>query len=207
MTIADLRRSYRRWRAGPVDVLRDVFRRIRSEGERPIWISLADERSAPRAGALRRSVAASGRRAFCGQGQHRHRGDADHRSRAPPSRVRAGDDGAGGATAAGCRSDSRRQDEPRSVRHGTRRACVHRTAPARMRSIRDTSAGGSSSGSAVATATGLCAFALAHGHGRIRPCSGRLQQPRRPETDARTAQHHWARARVPLARLHVDLSP
>ena len=46
MTIADLRRSYHTGRRSPVDVLRDIFRRIRAEGERPIWISLADEESA-----------------------------------------------------------------------------------------------------------------------------------------------------------------
>ena len=44
MSIADLRRSYRDGSRRPVDVLRDIFQRIRDEGERPIWISLADER-------------------------------------------------------------------------------------------------------------------------------------------------------------------
>src|SRR4030095_12179203 len=44
MTIAELRRSYQSGKRTPVDVLRDIFARIRSEGERPVWISLADER-------------------------------------------------------------------------------------------------------------------------------------------------------------------
>src|SRR5687768_10631936 len=43
MTIADLRRSYQNGERRPVDVLRGVFQRIRDEGRRPTWITLADE--------------------------------------------------------------------------------------------------------------------------------------------------------------------
>jgi allophanate hydrolase len=41
--IAELRRGYRRGELHPVDVLRGIFQRIRAEGERPTWISLANE--------------------------------------------------------------------------------------------------------------------------------------------------------------------
>jgi allophanate hydrolase len=43
MTIVDLRRSYHSGERAPVDVVRGIFERIRAEGERPIWISLVDE--------------------------------------------------------------------------------------------------------------------------------------------------------------------
>lgn len=46
MTISDLRRSYQSGERQPVDVVRAIFDRIRAEGERPIWISLADEQQA-----------------------------------------------------------------------------------------------------------------------------------------------------------------
>jgi Amidase len=62
--------------------------------------------------------------------------------------------------------------------------------------------GGSSSGSAVAVAAGLVAFAFGTdtaGSGR------RVQQSDRAQADSRPAQHAWGRAGLPLARLRFDL--
>ncbi len=46
MTIGDLRNKYLSGAASPAGVIENIFARIRSEGERPIWISLADEHTA-----------------------------------------------------------------------------------------------------------------------------------------------------------------
>jgi allophanate hydrolase len=42
-TVADLRRAFARGETSPVEELRRIFRRIRREGERPIWISVVNE--------------------------------------------------------------------------------------------------------------------------------------------------------------------
>ncbi len=44
-----------------------------------------------------------------------------------------------------------------------------------------------------------------HRYGGLRPRAGRVQQYRRPEADARLAQHARRRARLPHARLRLDL--
>jgi allophanate hydrolase len=43
VTIQDLRESYRMGKTHPARVVERIFERIRNEGERPIWISVADE--------------------------------------------------------------------------------------------------------------------------------------------------------------------
>ena len=168
MTIAELRRGYLSGEWSPADVLVDVFRRIRSEGERPVWISLVDERRAlERAGAVDLSLPLGG----------------------VPFAVKDTLDVAGMDTTAACPAFSYRATATAPVIQrlldagallvgktnldqfatglvGVRSpygACVN---PFNSRFI----AGGSSSGSAVATATGLCAFAIGTdtaGSGRV----------------------------------------
>jgi allophanate hydrolase len=168
MTIAGLRRHYLRGDQSPADVLADIFRRIRSEGERPVWISLADERRAlERARAVDLSLPLGG----------------------VPFAVKDSFDVAGMDTTVACPAFAYRATATAPVIQrlldagallvgktnldqfatglvGVRSpygACVN---PFDSRFI----AGGSSSGSAVATATGLCAFAIGTdtaGSGRV----------------------------------------
>lgn len=46
LDIANLQRLYASGEATPVDIIREVYRRIREIGERPIWITLRDEEEA-----------------------------------------------------------------------------------------------------------------------------------------------------------------
>src|SRR6516225_225169 len=46
MTIEGLRRQYRSGETTPARVVEEIYSRIRSEGERPVWISLANEKTA-----------------------------------------------------------------------------------------------------------------------------------------------------------------
>ena len=46
MTIAGLRNRYKTGESTPAQVIEEIYSRIRSEGERPIWISLVDEKQA-----------------------------------------------------------------------------------------------------------------------------------------------------------------
>jgi allophanate hydrolase len=168
LTIADLRRSYLRGERSPVDVLRDIFQRIRIEGERPTWISLADEeRALERARAVDLSLPLGG----------------------VPLAVKDSIDVAGMYTTLACPAFAYRAEATAPVVQrlldagailvgktnldqfatglvGVRSpfgACVNAFDPRYI-------AGGSSSGSAVATARGLCAFALGTdtaGSGRV----------------------------------------
>jgi allophanate hydrolase len=168
MTIADLRRRYHGGEQRPVDVVREIFGRIRAEGERPIWISLADEHDAlERARSVDISLPLGG----------------------VPFAVKDSIDVAGLPTTVACPSFSY---EPATTAPVVQRlldagailigktnldqfatglvgvrspygACVNVFDPRYI-------AGGSSSGSAVATAKGLCAFALGTdtaGSGRV----------------------------------------
>ena len=169
MTIADLRRCYQNGEARPVDVLRDIFRRIRAEGERPIWISLADEARALDASAPVDLSLPLGGVPFAVKDSIDIAGMPTTVA-CPAFSYAAGGDGAGRPAAARCRRDSRRQDEPRSVRHGARRRALARTAPASTCSIPDTSLADPARDRRSRRATGLCAFALGTdtaGSGRV----------------------------------------
>ena len=53
ITIGGLRERYRSGETTPAEVIEEIYSRIRSEGERPVWISLAGEKQAiERAGAV-----------------------------------------------------------------------------------------------------------------------------------------------------------
>src|SRR5262245_46220330 len=168
MTIAELRRSYLGGMLRPAAVLGDIFQRIRAEGERPVWVSLADERSTlERARSVDLSLPLGG----------------------VPFAVKDSLDVAGMETTVACPAFSYRATATAPVIQrllaagallvgktnldqfatglvGVRSpygACVN---PFDSRYI----AGGSSSGSAVATATGQCAFAVGTdtaGSGRV----------------------------------------
>ncbi len=65
-------------------------------------------------------------------------------------------------------------------------------------------AGGSSSGSAVAVATGTRELWLGHRYRGLRPGARGIQQRRRPQAEPRALEHPRRRARVPLAGLRID---
>ena len=84
-----------------------------------------------------------------------------------------------------------RSSSARPISTSSRPASSARARPTARRatsSIRATSPGGSSSGSAVAVARGLVRFRARHRHGRLRPRAGRVQQHRRAEADTRAAR-------------------
>jgi allophanate hydrolase len=168
MTIADLRRRYRDGEQRPVDVLTEIFQRIRAEGDRPIWISLADERQAlERARSVDLSLPLGG----------------------IPFAVKDNIDVAGMATTVACPAFSydaaatapvvQRLLDAGGILVGKTNLDQFATGLVGVRSpygactnVFDPRyiAGGSSSGSAVATARGLCAFALGTdtaGSGRV----------------------------------------
>jgi allophanate hydrolase len=168
VTIADLRRRYHSGERRPEDVVREIFGRIRAEGERPIWVSLADEGEAiERARSVDLSLPLGG----------------------IPFAVKDSIDIAGMPTTVACPSFSY---EPAATAPVVQRLLDAgalligktnldqfatglvgvRSPYGACRNVFDPRyiAGGSSSGSAVATARGLCAFALATdtaGSGRV----------------------------------------
>ena len=167
VTIADLRRRYHGGER-PEDVVRDIFGRIRSEGKRPIWISLADEGEAiERARSVDLSLPLGG----------------------IPFAVKDSIDIAGMPTTVACPAFSyepattapvvQRLLDAGAILIGKTNLDQFATGLVGVRSpygacrnVFDPRyiAGGSSSGSAVATARGLCAFALATdtaGSGRV----------------------------------------
>jgi allophanate hydrolase len=167
MTIAEVRRRYQNG-LRPDDLLRDIFGRIRAEGERPIWISLADEKEAlARARSVDLSLPLAG----------------------VPFAVKDSLDIAGMPTTLACPAFSyiaertapvvQRLLDAGAIVIGKTNLDQFATGLVGVRSpygacenVFDSRyiAGGSSSGSAVATARGLCAFALATdtaGSGRV----------------------------------------
>ncbi len=76
-------------------------------------------------------------------------------------------------------------------------ACSSVADPARV-------SGGSSSGSALAVALDLVAFALRHRYRRLGPGAGRVQRPGRVQAHARPAEHARRGARVREPGLRVD---
>jgi allophanate hydrolase len=167
-TISDLRQNYLSGECSPADVLRDIFRQIRAEGERPIWISLADEECAvEQARSVDPSLPLAG----------------------IPFAVKDNIDVAGLPTTAACPAFSylptatapvvERLIGAGAVLVGKTNMDQFATGLTGARSPYGTCvntfdrryiSGGSSSGSAVATASGLCAFALGTdtaGSGRV----------------------------------------
>jgi len=167
-TIADLRRAFARGETSPVEELRRIFQRIRREGERPIWISVCDEATAlerargidlslPLGGvpfAVKDSIDVSGMHTTvaCPAFSYEARTTAPVVQRLLDA----------GAILVG----KTNLDQFATGLVGTRSpygACVN---PFDSRYI----SGGSSSGSAVAVATGLCGFSIGTdtaGSGRI----------------------------------------
>ena len=167
-SVAELRRAYRTGDTTPERVLEGIYARIRSEGERPIWITTVDRNSAvARARAIDLSLPLGG----------------------VPFAVKDTFDVAGMPTTAACPAFTRvatatapavqrlldagailvgktNLDQFATGLVGTRSPYGVCRNPFDARFI----SGGSSSGSAVATATGLCAFALGTdtaGSGRV----------------------------------------
>ena len=168
MTIESLRERYRSGETTPAQVIEEIYSRIRSEGERPVWISLAGEKQTiERAGAVDISLPLGG----------------------VPFAVKDNFDVAGMTTTAGCPSFAYEPDRSAAVVQklfdagailiGKTNMDQFATGLVGVRSpygacssVYDSRyiSGGSSSGSAVALAKSLCAFSLGTdtaGSGRV----------------------------------------
>src|SRR6516162_6425429 len=167
-TIEGLRESYRNGETTPQRVVEEIYGRIRSEGERPVWISLANEKAA-----LERATSV----------------DITLPLGGIPFAVKDNFDAAGTTTTAGCPSFAyepsrsapvvQRLTDSGAILIGKTNMDQFATGLVGVRSpygicssVYDTRyvSGGSSSGSAVAVAKGLCAFSLGTdtaGSGRV----------------------------------------
>jgi allophanate hydrolase len=168
MTIEGLREGYRTGKTTPARLIEEIFNRIRSEGERPIWISLANEQAAiERAASVDIQLPLGG----------------------VPFAVKDNFDAAGTTTTAGCPSFAyepgrsatvvQRLIDAGAILVGKTNMDQFATGLVGVRSpygacssVYDSRyiSGGSSSGSAVAVAKGLCAFSLGTdtaGSGRV----------------------------------------
>ncbi|HEY2383080.1 MAG TPA: allophanate hydrolase [Terriglobia bacterium] len=167
-TIENLREGYRSGKTTPVRVIEEVYSRIRSEGERPVWISLVNEKDA-----VQRAASIDVRLPLGGV----------------PFAVKDNFDVAGMATTAGCPSFAYEPDhsafvvqrliDAGAILIGKTNMDQFATGLVGVRSpygacssVYDSRyiSGGSSSGSAVAVAKGLCAFSLGTdtaGSGRV----------------------------------------
>jgi allophanate hydrolase len=168
MTIEGLRNAYQTGETTPVQIIEEIYRRIRSEGERPIWISLANEKLAiERARAVDLALPLAG----------------------VPFAVKDNFDVAGMATTAGCPSFAYEPDrtapavqrliDAGGILIGKTNMDQFATGLVGVRSpygacssVYDSRyiSGGSSSGSSVAVAKGLCAFSYGTdtaGSGRV----------------------------------------
>lgn len=168
MRIADLRQTYLAGARNPAGVVEEIFARIHAEGERPVWISLVDERKAI---ALASKV------------------DLSLPLGGVPFAIKDNIDVAGMITTAGCPSFAyeanrtapvvKRLLEAGAILIGKTNMDQFATGLVGVRSpygacssVFDSRyiSGGSSSGSAVAVAKGLCAFSLGTdtaGSGRV----------------------------------------
>jgi allophanate hydrolase len=175
LTIAELRQSYFTGSKRPADVIAKIFSRIRAEGERPVWILLADPQEAiARANSVDLSLPFGG----------------------VPFAIKDNIDVAGMATTAGCPAFSYEAErtapvverllEAGAILIGKTNMDQFATGLVGVRSPYGVCSsvfnaryisGGSSSGSAVAVAKGLCAFALGTdtaGSGRVPAAFNRL---------------------------------
>jgi allophanate hydrolase len=168
MTIQNLRERYTAGQTSPADIVRRIFERIREEGERPVWITIVDEEHAS---------------------EQAHSVDISLPLGGIPFAVKDNFDVAGLPTTAGCPSFAYKPQRTATVVQrlidsggiligktnmdqfatglvGTRSpygSCSSVYNPLYI-------SGGSSSGSAIAVAKGLCAFSLGTdtaGSGRI----------------------------------------
>jgi allophanate hydrolase len=168
VTIAELREHYLTGKTSPVAVVRDIFIRIRTEGQLPVWISLANEEDAV---------------------EHARLVDVSLPLGGVPFAVKDNFDVAGLTTTAGCPSFAytpqrtahvvQRLLEAGAILIGKTNMDQFATGLVGVRSpygacssVYDPRyiSGGSSSGSAVAVAKGLCAFSLGTdtaGSGRV----------------------------------------
>jgi allophanate hydrolase len=168
MTIAGLRAQYRSGETTPALVVEEIYSRIRSEGERPVWISLANEKAA-----LERATSV----------------DITLPLGGIPFAVKDNFDAAGTTTTAGCPSFAyepsrsaavvQRVTDAGAILIGKTNMDQFATGLVGVRSpygacssVYDSRyiSGGSSSGSAVALARNLCAFSLGTdtaGSGRV----------------------------------------
>jgi allophanate hydrolase len=168
ITIENLRERYRSGETTPAQVVEEIYSRIRSEGERPVWISLADEKQTiERAGNVDINLPLGG----------------------IPFAVKDNFDVAGMTTTAGCPSFAYEPDRSATVVQrlfdagailiGKTNMDQFATGLVGVRSpygacssVYDSRyiSGGSSSGSAVALAKSFCAFSLGTdtaGSGRV----------------------------------------
>jgi allophanate hydrolase len=168
MTIESLRERYRSGETTPAQIVEEIYSRIRSEGERPVWISLADEKQTiERAGNVDINLPLGG----------------------VPFAVKDNFDVAGMTTTAGCPSFAYEPDRSATVVQrlfdagailiGKTNMDQFATGLVGVRSpygacssVYDSRyiSGGSSSGSAVALAKSFCAFSLGTdtaGSGRV----------------------------------------
>lgn len=168
MTIVGLREQYRSGATTPARVIEEIYSRIRSEGERPVWISLANEKAAlERAASVDITLPLGG----------------------IPFAVKDNFDAAGMTTTAGCPSYAYEPNRSASVVQTLSDAGAILIGKTNMdqfatglvgvrspygacSSVYDSRyiSGGSSSGSAVALARNLCAFSLGTdtaGSGRV----------------------------------------
>src|SRR5690242_9149891 len=168
MTIKHLREDYLRGTISPAGVVHDVFSRIRAQSERPVWITLVNEsQAAEQAASVDLSLPLGG----------------------IPFAVKDNFDVAGMATTAGCPSFAYKAErtaptvqrliEAGAILIGKTNMDQFATGLVGVRSPYGACSsaynpryisGGSSSGSAVAVATGLCAFSLGTdtaGSGRV----------------------------------------
>jgi allophanate hydrolase len=168
MTIGELRKRYLAKETNPARVVEDIFAQIRAQGEHPVWISLADESAA-----IDRATAA----------------DVSLPLGGVPFAVKDNFDVAGMPTTAGCPSYAYEPENTAPVVQRLLDAGAiligktnmdqfatglvgTRTPHGACSSVYDSRyiSGGSSSGSAVAVAKGLCAFSLGTdtaGSGRV----------------------------------------
>ena len=168
MTVENLRQRYRTGETTPVRIIEEIFSRIRTEGERPVWISVARESEA-----LERAATT----------------DIELPLGGIPFAVKDNFDVAGMPTTAGCPSFAyepertspvvQRLFDSGAILIGKTNMDQFATGLVGVRSpygicssVYDTRyvSGGSSSGSAVAVAKGLCAFSLGTdtaGSGRV----------------------------------------
>ena len=161
------------------------------------------ERRCAGAGRTRSGIAPALRPALRHQGQHRL-GRSPHDGRLSRLSVRAGAErGRRGAADRGGR-DSRRQDQPGPVRDGVGRhtlalwraqQCLRSALYFRRLQLRLGSGCGGGPGQLLTR----------HGHGRLRPRAGSVQQYRRPQALARADLEPGRRARLPQPGLRVDL--
>ncbi len=185
VTVAGLIDAYRAGDLTPADVMDATLARVAAHGDPAVWIGGID------ADALREAAEQSEHRsarrcALRREGQHRCRRRADD-CRLPGILVRGGDVGNGSRSSRRRRCSGDRKDEPRSVRHRSRRdpiAVRHADQPVRShgRAGRvEFRLGGRGRGRARSVRP-------RHGHGGLRSRPGSTREHHRLQAHARSRQ-------------------